>query len=66
MISVWLGRKDALIALVLTCWQGMQASASDGPPMRQNKALALAFTAALFVRLWNRQPFAPEDFGRLR
>jgi hypothetical protein len=37
-----------------------------GPPMRHNKALALAFTAALVVRLWNRQPFAPEDFGHLR
>ena len=33
MVSVWLGRKDALIALVLTCWQRMQASALDGPPM---------------------------------
>jgi hypothetical protein len=37
-----------------------------GPPMRQkNKALALALTAALDARLWNRQPFAPGGFGTL-
>ena len=46
MVSVWLGRKDALIALVLTCWQRMQASALDGPPMRHNKGFgAGALTA---------------------
>src|SRR5260370_29532840 len=66
MISVWLGLKDARRALVLTCWQGMQASALDGPPMRHIKAPALALTAAACARLWNRQPFAPEDLGRLR
>jgi hypothetical protein len=32
--------------------------------MRHHKALALAFTAALVVPLWNRQPFAPEDLGQ--
>jgi hypothetical protein len=30
--------------------------------MRQNKALALALNPAPGARLWNRQPFAPEDF----
>jgi hypothetical protein len=32
--------------------------------MRRNKVLALAFAAALVVRLWNRQPFAPENLGQ--
>ena len=63
MISVWLGRKDAPIALVLTCWQGMQASALDGPPMRQNKALARALGAALSARLWNRAAICCRGFG---
>ena len=30
--------------------------------MRHNKALALALTAALGARPWNRQPFAPGGF----
>jgi len=36
-----------------------------GPPIRHNKASALALTAAPDARLWNRQPFAPGGFGTL-
>jgi len=32
--------------------------------MRHNKALALALTAAVDARLWNRQPLLPEDLGQ--
>jgi hypothetical protein len=32
----------------------------------QNKALALALTAAPDARLWNRQSFAPGGLGHLR
>jgi hypothetical protein len=67
MVSVWLGRKDALIALVLTCWQRMQASALDGPPMRHNKALALARLPPRSLRgRGTGSHLLPEDLGRLR
>jgi hypothetical protein len=42
----------------------MQDPALDGPPMRHNKALALALTATADARLWNRQPFAPGYLGQ--
>src|SRR5262249_32773095 len=37
-----------------------------GPPMRPDQALSCRLTAARTARLYNRQPFAPEDLGHSR
>jgi len=44
----------------------MQAPASDGPPMRHNKALALAPAARLARGCGTGSHLLPEDLGHLR
>jgi hypothetical protein len=66
-ISVWLeakGRADSPRFDMLAGEAGpgfVRAS-----HVTENRALALALTAAPAARLWNRQPLLPEDLGHLR
>jgi hypothetical protein len=66
MISVWLeakGRADSPRFDILAGEAGPGFGRASH--VTENRALALAFTAAPAALLWNRQPFAPGGFGTL-
>lgn len=63
-ISVWLGAKRRAYSPRFDMLAG-EASPGFGRAshVTENRALALAFTAAPAALLRNRQPFAPGEFG---